>query len=130
MYMMCLVIGCSRLYIAPAMISIRVCRETFSCRDILFRYLHTSSPLQTSSSKFSNNTWKLIQLVQFMVLFYTHPPHQGWALSVIQTNHGLDDGLLAADDKDEDVFIKELKSEFKIVSKDADYFLGISVLNK
>ena len=38
----------------------------------------------------------------------------------------VDDGLLAADDKDDlDVFIKELQSEFKIVSKDADYFLGI-----
>lgn len=40
----------------------------------------------------------------------------------------VDDGLLAATDAQEmDIFIGELKSEFKIVSKSADYFLGLEI---
>ncbi|GAB0089493.1 secreted RxLR effector protein 161-like [Sergentomyia squamirostris] len=40
----------------------------------------------------------------------------------------VDDGLIAAKDpKDLDDFIGELKSEFKITSKDADYFLGVEI---
>jgi transposase InsO family protein len=40
----------------------------------------------------------------------------------------VDDGLLAATDQREmEIFIEELKSEFKIVSKKADYFLGLEI---
>lgn len=40
----------------------------------------------------------------------------------------VDDGLIAAKDPDDlDAFISELKSEFKITSKDADYFLGVEI---
>lgn len=40
----------------------------------------------------------------------------------------VDDGLLAATNQQEmDIFIGELKSEFKIVSKKADYFLGLEI---
>lgn len=40
----------------------------------------------------------------------------------------VDDGLIASSDaKDLEDFLKELRSEFKIVTKDADYFLGIQI---
>ena len=40
----------------------------------------------------------------------------------------MDDGLIAATDSQElEIFIGELKSEFKIVSKDAVYILGLEI---
>jgi hypothetical protein len=43
----------------------------------------------------------------------------------------VDDGLLAATDQREmKIFIEKLKSEFKIVSKKADYFLGLEIVHE
>ncbi|KMQ83327.1 integrase core domain protein [Lasius niger] len=40
----------------------------------------------------------------------------------------VDDGLIGAtDSQDLEVFLKELKSEFKIISKKAEYFLGLEI---